>query len=251
MCVIVHKPSGETVSKQTLADMWRANPHGAGLAYLTEYGICVDKGLMTLAELERSLDELGPQPDVVFHLRVATHGRINRGQTHPFVIAQEIGQAKGLKLDDYHHAVVFHNGVISGFGDDDYSDTLRFVTQVLSVIPDHARVPLLDLVGSKFVVFTSDGTINRCGTFHKVDGLYVSNKNWRWASCLPAKGGNTSITKKKHSKRRGKRRGRVVEGSNGVLNLAWDNDLPTWSIPPEDEDQLLIDPYSYPEKYRP
>jgi predicted glutamine amidotransferase len=55
----------------------------------------------------------------LLHFRIATHGTISEDNTHPFPVFQS-------------QLVMAHNGILTGFGGKDKSDTLDFVDTVIS-----------------------------------------------------------------------------------------------------------------------
>lgn len=174
MCVIVYKKQGLQIGKATLKQMWDANKDGAGLAYHLPNGkVMVDKGYSKYEDFESAVMDLQDHA-LVMHFRIATHGETNALQTHPFVISDSIEKSKLLKGEA--DAVLFHNGVISGFGDKKYSDTLEFVTSVLARTEDlKLRTEILKLVsGSRFIIM-QDGETWMMNGFDTYKGLKVSN----------------------------------------------------------------------------
>lgn len=179
MCVIVHKPAGEVISDFDLYDMWQANKDGAGLAFFRSDGaIVVHKGIMRLDDLCILMDKL-TKVELVLHFRLATHGKTNRLQTHPFVITDTIGDAKGTQAVVWNKPVLFHNGIISGYGTENYSDTLEFTVKTLSQIPDlETQLDVLALVPGKYAVL-GNGQVHLIGKFEKHGNLSVSNTYWK------------------------------------------------------------------------
>ena len=125
MCVIVIKREGVTMKRAALSDMWAANPHGAGFAYWHKSGrLVVRKGFLTCEQLIGALAKIPAAYEVVIHFRIATSGKINRHQTHPFILTNNPVDAKHARprlTDD--DAVLFHNGILRALGDERFSDT--------------------------------------------------------------------------------------------------------------------------------
>lgn len=183
MCVIVHKPKHITIGRDTVSDMWEHNPDGAGLSFFNSEGeIVIMKGFMRLSDLWAAIQPL-QSFELVIHFRYATHGATTPAQTHPFVISHKEREAKGFLMDTkVPDAVLFHNGVISNFGDERISDTIDFTTRVLGPIKQRKRreviletwKDLLKTVGSKYAILF-DGKIELVGVFMSHKGLKCSN----------------------------------------------------------------------------
>src|SRR5574343_1845432 len=176
MCVIVHKPAGVNLTSDTLYQMWVENPDGAGIAYYNdENKLTVEKGFMKLKRLKRALRELGDR-DIVLHFRWATHGKVTPDMCHPFVIDTDLTRARGT--DATERQVLFHNGIIDGYGNKVISDTIDFVTRTLSHIPlTETRVDVLSLMKGRYCLLTEE-MIWRVGDWEEYKGLFVSNLNW-------------------------------------------------------------------------
>lgn len=179
MCVIVHKPAGVAISDFDLYDMWQSNKDGAGLAFFRADGATViHKGIMNINDLCVLVDKL-VHTELVLHFRLATHGKTNKAQTHPFIVTDNINDAKGTQAVVFGKPVLFHNGVISGYGNEDHSDTVDFVVKTLSKIPDlSTQLDVLALIQGKYAVL-ANGQIHLVGTFEKHGKLTVSNTYWK------------------------------------------------------------------------
>lgn len=179
MCVIVIKPKNIKIDYRDLSAMWHHNPDGAGLAYYDRGKIIVQKGFMKLNDLYMTLEKLDNKK-VVLHLRYATHGMINKQQTHPFSIVDNV---RGAKSANDVQAALFHNGIVSQFGTNKISDTIDFVVRVMSGIPKvGTRLKVLRLIGSKWALL-QNGKVYLVGEFENYQSLQCSNLNW--TSYLP------------------------------------------------------------------
>lgn len=178
MCVIVLKPAGKELAEKDVAAMWARNSDGAGVAWFDDRGIMVRKGLMKLKHLEECLPAL-TDFNTTIHFRLATHGQRNAAQTHPFVVSPDVIEAKAGDAEGPFPAVLFHNGIITGFGDKDQSDTLRFVTEILAHIPEfESRKRLLEMIAGKFALLQNGVTYLTTG-FEERDGITYSNTHWK------------------------------------------------------------------------
>lgn len=165
MCIIVYRNAGIKLTPETIDKMWTGNQDGAGLAYYTEGGIRVIKGMMTKEDLQKELDA-HLDVNLVFHVRNATAGKKNKFMCHPYVISARMKTA--LKPDCLAKAVLFHNGIISGFGNKKISDTADFVVNGLSHVDGlAARKTILRAMSGKYVIM-QDGETWLMNGFDKV-----------------------------------------------------------------------------------
>jgi predicted glutamine amidotransferase len=132
MCIIAYKPAGINLPDvDKLTQMFNNNPDGAGIAYTWEGQIKVIKGLMTL---DSFLDIIQNIPDaqardIVIHCRIATHGGVSAGLTHPFPVSNN---KKNMHVLEYTHDVaMFHNGMLNIMERNGLSDSAIFAMRVL------------------------------------------------------------------------------------------------------------------------
>jgi hypothetical protein len=165
MCIILTGKLGDVMDLD-LAKGWKNNPHGAGVAILKPLQIF--KGLSSYEKLDKLLDTLLEkgylETEIVIHFRMATHGSKGMSMTHPFQIRKNIW--------------LFHNGVLSRFGNAQQSDTAE-LAQTLRQIKrlDHIRALLANLSGKYCLV--SPGEAETFGGFTTYKGVKMSNEQLR------------------------------------------------------------------------
>jgi predicted glutamine amidotransferase len=113
MCIAIYKPESMNLTELSLKNSWEHNPDGAGFMYAENEQLTVVKGLMSYDEFMTTFE---PHKDkkAILHFRIATHGGINRENTHPFVVHDNLAMV--------------HNGIISAVDTPDLSksDTWHF-----------------------------------------------------------------------------------------------------------------------------
>jgi hypothetical protein len=194
MCIAILNPGkAKDLSRRQIRNSFHNNPDGFGMAWayngaLYTYHSVFNgyrDGLRVYRAIRKKLNEDGSKVSVLVHMRLATHGKINEANCHPFLIRD--GQT-----------AVVHNGIISGtrnFSDDEdekdkKSDTWLFCEYVLDKLPErwYQHQGLLELVsdylsGNKLILLESDGCwviINpRQGDWEK-DGNWYSNGSHKW-----------------------------------------------------------------------
>ena len=116
MCIAIYKPEGTTISKATLERCFNANPDGAGFMYVEDKQLHMQKGFFKFTDFYKEYKQHANKQAVI-HFRIKTHGPINKDNCHPFLVNNGIG--------------FVHNGVISGFGEGDMSDTRHFNEEII------------------------------------------------------------------------------------------------------------------------
>lgn len=116
MCIAIYKPQDKKISYETLQQCFKSNPDGAGFMYADGKQLQMQKGFFTFEDFWKAYKK-HEKKQAVIHFRIKTHGSINEENCHPFLINNSIG--------------FVHNGVISGFGIEDKSDTNHFNEDIL------------------------------------------------------------------------------------------------------------------------
>lgn len=122
---------------------------------------------MTLRDFLKAWDEQGwGKREIVAHFRFATHGAKSIANCHPWPVD------KGSML--------YHNGVISGFGSEELSDSGEFAS-VLGTLKPERRLAICEAVadsGQKFALFHG-GEWHLIGRFEELrKGVMCSNLHW-------------------------------------------------------------------------
>lgn len=187
MCVAIYKPAGiETPSLDTLKQCWEANPDGAGFALRTdgEYSIEIHKGYMTWKQFVTAYEKYrlsGFAGDLLLHFRIATHGGISSGNTHPFSLTTNVKLLKHTNvLTDY---ALIHNGILPIEPEGNISDTMEFCRRIAGFQKNIPEIfNLIDgmLGNNKIAVMTRD-KVHLFGEWENIDGVYFSNTLWDWS----------------------------------------------------------------------
>ncbi len=133
MCIAAYKPANVTIPEETLYRMFSANPDGAGVMYAQGGTLYVIKGLMTAEAFAAAAQAIPTECPAVLHCRIASHGSICPGLTHPFVVAKSVREISPLYAEITDGYAVAHNGIIRGMsiGTEDISDTVAYVRDIL------------------------------------------------------------------------------------------------------------------------
>lgn len=169
MCIIINKLAGSHLpSKNLLKNAWARNPDGAGFTTIIDGALYTRKGFMNFNDFYDSYKQVATvDAPICLHFRIATSGGVSPAMCHPFEINS--------------NAVLFHNGILSGIGTQQKSDTMLLATEFLTYLPIDDQT--LDIFGAlisndyynKFVIATPHG-FRMYGDFTEIDkGLYASN----------------------------------------------------------------------------
>lgn len=154
MCIAILNKGGQ-ISRESLLNCWESNDDGAGILYVNNDKLGVykqpNKGRKSFEQFystyQRLYNSSAGMP-MLLHFRIATHGFGDKF-LHPFLVSDTLG--------------LVHNGIISGLGDHNYSDTAEF-RDIIAGVPDEWKqdvslfsIPLVDQV-----------TADLLGTYNKV-----------------------------------------------------------------------------------
>jgi hypothetical protein len=182
MCVIAIKPEKVAIGIADIRQCWDSNPDGAGVMFTTPNGVRIIRGFTNPEILAQTLGSLKAN-QVVIHYRLRTHGKIDTDNCHPFPIRAVTTTPNNRGITA--RLGIVHNGIISGWGDTERSDTRQLVEDVLERIedPDAIWKVLQSLQGyNKFAMLSPD-TLYTVGSFDTHGECKYSNLYWRrtWA----------------------------------------------------------------------
>jgi len=177
MCIAVYKPEGKVLSLATLKECYTSNPDGAGFMYAENKKLHIEKGFFSFQTFYDAFKKHENKQAVV-HFRIKTHGKIDTANCHPFAVNNAIG--------------FVHNGVISGYGDADFSDTVRFNEKILRPLVSKwgnlalFQDPIIELlegrIGYSKLVFLDRHGNHKIMNEHKGvwdDGIWYSNDSYK------------------------------------------------------------------------
>ena len=143
MCIIVAKNKGVALpTKKTLEQCFERNKDGAGIMYVKDNKVIIEKGLMTFQEFYQKLRSIKKMfggnltnKAIVFHFRIGTHGENDKATTHPFPISNNFNDLRATYFET--DIAMAHNGIINAYNYDSIlSDTQTFIRDYVSVFKD-------------------------------------------------------------------------------------------------------------------
>lgn len=195
MCVAIIKKSGvDLPSEEILKICFKNNPHGAGFALFRNNLIYIHKGFFTFDGFMKEIKNVSPTKEetMLIHFRVATHGKINIENCHPFPIVNRFFEmANPIKVFSDTDVMV-HNGKLSiEITSGSYSDSMHFAralfgldrTKFSDIINMAIHPTELNPKGNRIAVLTRDGNIEQYGVGWLEDGgIVYSNDSYKEVS---------------------------------------------------------------------
>lgn len=181
MCVAVLVKPGHRLTINQMLDMYDTNPDGYGFGGIREKNGArfghTSRGLVRSAiesTYERFLSEIDQSSPHVAHFRIATSGRVDTNNCHPFYIKD---------------GLLIHNGVLSyGALTDARSDTSHFASRLYNSLGEEQVLPNLEaferIVGyNKIVMLWKTG---KYAIANEKSGTWIDD-NTIWVSNMPGK----------------------------------------------------------------
>jgi len=189
MCLIISKPKGVALPiKKHLVEAEKNNPDGIGIAYYKNNGIVrIKKTFRNVHSLYKFLKANITAEDILLiHFRIATSGKVDKGNRHPFPITLNKQLLRKEELSC--RFAVAHNGVISQYGGHKkYSDSQKFIIDILA--NKRIKYNLLDRSIQKLIcsyispdrlsILTYEGNLILLGKhIEDKDGCFYSNDSY-------------------------------------------------------------------------
>lgn len=123
MCIAILNPENQ-IKDEFIKNSWDNNNQGGGLLYNHKGKLTIFK-TYEYSEFLKKYKKLRKDKSIkkiVLHFRIATSGHIKYINLHPFLVNKNLG--------------FVHNGIISGMGDKDHSDTYQFNEMLKKLDPN-------------------------------------------------------------------------------------------------------------------
>lgn len=188
MCIIAVKPKEiKLPSMEILSRNMDSNQHGTGFVVSRGNKQLIHKGFWKFPEFYADLLATVDEDDAcIIHSRIATSGRMDVANCHPFPMTREANKLEEPELLTS-LPVVAHNGIIAGYGNKRWSDTYDFIMEVLADpliknnLDNHAIRQLIgEAVGFSKLAFMTKGKILLVGEFESDKGILYSNGGYKY-----------------------------------------------------------------------
>lgn len=174
MCLIIFAPASASIPQSYIDNAFTNNDDGAGVAYVANGEVVIEKGFFDVKDLHAALNRIGRDTPRLIHFRYATLGIVNEANCHPF------------KLEASSSAMA-HNGPCvhdDWAGDAKRSDSRHLAEDLMSKFDQDTLFKMKPVLngfvntGNKLAFLFADGShllINEhLGKWRK--GLWLSNE---------------------------------------------------------------------------
>lgn len=192
MCIIIAKEKDKRLpSIKELKNSFVFNSDGAGFMYIENGKVVIDKGYMNYTSFINHYEKLCKKFDnfenksLIIHCRIGTHGKNNKGNTHPYPITnnERLLHTRKLSAD----IGIVHNGIIRNYGTDRLTDTQDFIANY--VYPLYKNYPefykneyimegIERITNSKLAILLPNEEVYYVGDFIDDLGLKFSNDTY-------------------------------------------------------------------------
>ena len=215
MCVAIFKPAGsELPTKKELYNCYLRNSDGAGFAFYRDNQIHIKKGYMSFESFYQDFcnETFSKDENIFIHFRIATHGLVDGGNTHPFPVTDDFYKMRNTNIV-YTGKCLIHNGVfhydskvidsyskiisdtmlfskllfdeLNKTNNEDDKNNLSLEESVSQFIThrDQNNIELIKKINaqlgwSKIAIMNEDGSVNFFGNWLNHNGVYYSNNSY-------------------------------------------------------------------------
>jgi predicted glutamine amidotransferase len=186
MCIIVVIPKKKQLpSDEILRRCFIQNPDGAGLMYIHDSSVVIEKGIMDINNVLKIIKDIhtnyGKKSPIVIHFRIGTSGKKKSPEcTHPFPISNDYRDL--YRLSTVCNSAIAHNGIIYQYEErkSSLSDTMFFCKMLTGLTsPSMIKRALNGHNTSRFVYMNGDGIIIRTGSWLNHKGIFYSNMTYQ------------------------------------------------------------------------
>lgn len=176
MCIAVVVPAGHNLRDDWISNSMDSNPDGAGFAYVKDGKVEISKGFfraLDAIEAYKEIKSMYGDNAILFHARIATAGRVDKDNCHPFRIrgGAMIHNGHLWSVDKGHEAVK--------------SDTREFAEIFYNILDFNSVTKAIDegdfeevISHDKMAFLYDDGSWTTAGHFYNNAGVLFSNTGY-------------------------------------------------------------------------
>lgn len=178
MCIIAIQPLGVKIKESTLKNCWDANKDGAGIMYVENGKIIVNKEMHSFSEfmkLKKHADKVNS--NIIMHFRIATSGGINDRNCHPFKINNDLYFCHNGILDidvplnsNINDTQIFNNSFMKGLPNN-FVQNDSIMNLIEYTIGNRNKFVFMDSSGQFYILNENAGTWD--------NGAWYSNNSYK------------------------------------------------------------------------
>lgn len=178
MCIIAIQPLGVKIKESTLRNCWNANKDGAGIMYVENGKLIVNKVMTSFEEfmkIKRHADKM--QSNIVMHFRIATSGGINERNCHPFKVNNDLYFCHNGILDidvplnsNINDTQIFNNSFMKGLPNN-FVQNDSIMNLIEYTIGNRNKFVFMDSSGQFYILNENAGTWE--------NGAWYSNSSYK------------------------------------------------------------------------
>jgi hypothetical protein len=199
MCIIIAKPAGVDMPvREIFNNCCTTNRDGIGFAFNKPgENPTISKGFSNVGKLIRMMDtfNIGKEHNLMVHFRLATHGKADQGNCHPFPLTPDFIDMR--KLHCSCEVAISHNGVFGSMPlSNQHSDTMKFIHSIVGapeIVNSLESKAVKELIKGycgfhSKLAFLKPSGFNLVGDFELDEGVYYSNRAYKSWNCQPVNG---------------------------------------------------------------
>lgn len=189
MCIIAFKPEGTRLPKEKiLNNCYYNNSDGVGMAIQRNGKTIINKFMLLDPFLQYHRDNARKEDNILYHFRIATHGKVNLENTHPFIITKdykEMNQSQSITTKN----ILAHNGIITLLADNHKTSDSKILARILAdkdindnLFKSEGIRQLIETIleTDKLIVMNSEGEYFLIGKWEEAKGIHYSNLTYMY-----------------------------------------------------------------------
>lgn len=185
MCIAIVVPAGKVLPPDHIANAFNGNRDGGGFAYVDNGKVVIRKGFFNLDDFMLAFEPIaatfGKDNPMLVHFRIATTGKVNMQNCHPYQIDKGRGAlihngsfswARGGRTAEKSDTKELVEGICNNMN---YEDAMEAYDKINTVLGWN-KVATLHANG-KYIIFNNKAWTEKDGIFYSTQQAFYK-RNW-------------------------------------------------------------------------